>query len=75
MRDTFKKQLLNLNSLFLTLPPLKNKHQITFFRDNYASALDRLAKNAQNPPAPLSLYESNENWTLSETSFRKLNEK
>jgi hypothetical protein len=72
MRETFKKQLHNLHSLFLTLPQLKNKHQITFFRDNYASALDRITKNAQNAPS-ISLYESAENWTLSETSFRKLN--
>jgi hypothetical protein len=55
------------------MAPLKNKHQITFFKDNYTSALDRLAKNTQNPPPPAFLYESAENWSLSETSFRKLN--
>jgi hypothetical protein len=62
-----------MQSLFLTLPALKNKHQITFFKDNYTSALDRLAKNAHTVTPLASLYESAENWSLSKTNFRKLN--
>ena len=73
MKETIKKQLQNLQSLFLALPQLKNKHQITFFKDNYTSALDRLAKNAQTITPLASLYESAENWSLSEANFRKLN--
>jgi hypothetical protein len=65
LRDSLKKQLHTLNALFLTLEPLKNKHQIAFFKENYASVIEKLNKNSQNIAPIASLYESAENWSIS----------